>query len=186
MNQGTQGYINYSKNKSLKWSLIGVVSFMTVYLSGIMIMGSQKSYFTIVAVLLILPTAQMASQYFAYSAYKSVSASLVSSLSQKPYKAFFELLIIRAKSTYFLDAVLISDAYVLILCLPCKRYKQEHSVIRQAIQQMLKDKGIQATVLTYDKTSDLLDEINTLKAVPHELNSKHIESIERALLQNGM
>ncbi|PKM56441.1 MAG: hypothetical protein CVU98_11235 [Firmicutes bacterium HGW-Firmicutes-3] len=185
MNQGTQGYINYSKNKSLKWALIGVVSFMTVYLAGIMIIGSQKSYFTIVAVLLILPTAQRASQYLAYSPYKSISTDLVGALNIDTYKALFELLIIRAKSTYFLDAVLISDTYVLILCLPCKRYKQDHKVIRQSIQHMLKDKGIQTTVLSYDKMSDLVDTVKILKVVSEKTNN-NIEGIERALLQNGM
>jgi len=186
MNQGMQGYIHYSKHKSLKWALIGVVTFMTVYLAGIMIMGSQKSYFTIVAVLLILPTAQRASQYFAYSPYKSIPDDLVKTLSVNPYKILFELLIIRGKSTYFLDAVLISDLYVLILCLPCKRYKQDHHVIRQSIQHMLKDKGIQTTILSFDKTSDMLDTMATLEVVSDKTNNNHIESIERALLQNGM
>ncbi|VDN45929.1 conserved protein of unknown function [Petrocella atlantisensis] len=186
MNQGTQGYINQSKHISLKWALIGVLSFMMVYLAGILIMGSQKSYFTIVAVLLILPTAQRASQYFAYSPYKSVSTDLVDALSLQTYKALFELLIIRAKATYFLDAVLMSDTHVLILCLPNKKYKQDHNVIRQSIQHMLKDKGIQVTVLSYDKISDMMDVLKTLENESEITNSKYIESIERALLQNGM
>ena len=186
MTQGTQGYINQSKRISLKWALIGVLSFMTVYLVGILIMGSQKSYFTIVAVLLILPTAQRASQYFAYSPYKSVSTDLVDALSLKAYKTLFELLIIRAKATYFLDAVLISDTHVLILCCPNKKYKQDHNIIRQSIQHMLKDKGIKTTVLSYENTSSLMNDVKMFEVVSDPSNIKYIESIERALLQNGM
>ncbi|MDF1616354.1 hypothetical protein [Petrocella sp. FN5] len=186
MNQGRQGYINHSKHKSLKETLIGVVTFMTVYLAGIMIMGSQKSYFTIVAVLLILPTAQRASLYFAYSPYKSISDDLVKAFSVDAYKTLFELLIIRGKSTYFLDAVLIGDSYTLILCLPSIKYKQDYNLIRQSIQHMLKDKGIQTTVLSYDNTSELMNALDTLELASDKANSKQMVSIERALLQNGM
>jgi chromosome condensin MukBEF MukE localization factor len=50
---------------------------------------------------------------------------------------------------------------------------------------MLKDKGIQTTVLSYDKMSDLVDTVKILKVVSEKTNN-NIEGIERALLQNGM
>lgn len=58
---------------------------MAIYVIGYLLTGSNKNYGTILAVLIILPTAQFFARYMAYKKYASVDESLLS-----PFKGGFE------------------------------------------------------------------------------------------------
>lgn len=84
--KGTFGYIDYTKKKGLISSLLSLASVLTIFFTGVIIYGSNKSLFSIIAAVAAIPAAKLITGYIVRMPYKTGDKALYKALKEKSAK----------------------------------------------------------------------------------------------------
>lgn len=72
--KGSFGYFDKKKKINLTASVLSFLAVMIIYVTGILIYGNNKSIFTVIAAVSVLPAARILISYIIIAPYKSLSA----------------------------------------------------------------------------------------------------------------
>ncbi len=181
MDKGSKGYLANEKRKHLLYGFGFIVAFIVIYVSGILLTGTNKNYGTIMAVLVALPAAQMLSKYFSIKAYKPLD-NITSQIHDEG--GLFNLMIVFEKSVYYLDHVHVGPTNLLVLMVQGDRLKQERARVKLALKTIMKHKGIQVPVKVCTNIEEYLSLFSSNDCIV--LNDKVIEDIRQILLRNSL
>lgn len=199
VSKGMPGYINHIKKDSLIKAAVGTAMFLCVYITCLLVFGTNRNYGTIMAVLIILPTAQMYTRYFGYSRYNSVSDDLAELLGGLDnVSVIYESIVIRGKKNYFLDAVVVTNEWMLLLVTDGRKLqkntgrsdsdvdKTRLSKTRQEMQTLLNHKGIKVNTKAFADISALINylDVESLQSVPKD-KQVH-DSVIKAVMGSAM
>lgn len=185
--KGMQGYVNAQMKDSRKKAIIGVVIFMSIYFIGIITTGSNKNFSTVLAVLIILPTAQVLARYVAYAKYYSISETLVDACSQlENTTVLYEVIIVRENKSLFFEAVIIINKCVFLLVKKKDKSPNDLKGTQQIIQTLMNHKGITTTVFVHDDLAELVDQLEGLNAINNSIDDQVHENIALTVLRNAM
>lgn len=149
MIKGCRGYIDATKKKHLIFGLSGIVAMFAIYLIGLMIAGDNRSYGTLLAVLIALPSAQMLARFFSLSQYRSVALDIEEALKGIPeVSVVYELILVQGKKNYLVEAAIITNSRVLVLTT-----KEPYDAA--IIAKMLQHKGLPREVRIFREVSEL-------------------------------
>ncbi len=115
--RGDFGYIRHIKSYNIRIALGLLVGCLAIYLVGFLFFDDLAPFFTIVSVLMILPTAQFMSKYFSFLRYASVTKEQFEAIESMcdNFLVLGELPVIRGKKNYMLLMTVISSAGIHIL-----------------------------------------------------------------------
>lgn len=185
--KGSKGYIDFQKNDSFKKGLLGLITFVTIYLAGAIISGSSANYTIIVAVLVALPTAQALSRYFGYRKYKSIQNTVTKNFDvMQNVSVLYEMLIIRGRNNFFVDAVIVSNDIILLLVSSHKELKTDANVTRQEIQTLMNHKGIKVNTYSFDSAEALTKFAMEHNIKAYVMDEEKQELIVRAIMNSSM
>lgn len=182
--KGEQGYIDTEKKKGLIRSIVGFILVILIYTIGYKLYGTNKNYATVLAVLLILPTAQILAKLIVDLRYKSVEPYIDDFLKKTKYKYLVELIVIRKKKKFFIEAALISPESIYFLI------KEDMNiinidVIKQELEILFKKKKINIKVELYSDFTTYKSAISNIINIKNR-NQFDSKFIMKTLLNTSM
>lgn len=112
--KGTYGYIDYTKKNNLLFSILSLASVLIIFFTGVVIYGSNKSIFSIIAAVAAIPAAKIITGYIVRMPYKTGDANIyeklkVKAASNNDYNAIIGADLIISSSTKSME---ITFAYI--------------------------------------------------------------------------
>lgn len=185
--KGCIGYIDRIKKDSLLIGLLGFAIFLVIYFSGIALTKTNQNYGTILAVLIALPTAQMFTRYIGYRRYSSVPIELVNALEvYNNSSILYEMLLVRGKVTYYIDAIVVTNKQIVLLSLTGKALKQDEGKARQELQTLMNHKGIKVNTVLFETVDDLNRYMVDNDFEAESPDNQQQEAVVKAFLGSGM
>ncbi len=179
--RGEYGYTQYIKRHNYKWTFIMLVFCLAVFSVGKTLFYEIEPLFMVVSALLILPFAQYLAKAISFSRYKPLEEEqfiLLEKLSPQ-FLVLGELPIIRGKTTYFCEAIVITCVGVFILIPPKKNTKDT----KQIIESIIRPKGHHEPVKIYNDFDSLYKQLKTnVKSQAQKMDSEKMERIAEALI----
>jgi len=181
MDKGTQGYIRRQKKKGIVRSLIGISLVLLIYQLGIHVAGTNKNYATVVAVLFILPTAQILAKHMVYVKYKSIQLALKDILEKAGGTYLVELVMICGKKQFFLKVVRL-EVDKICCWVDTSHIRYTLKDIQEELEDLFLKKGQPIQVIISPNLESCIKEERAELA----LNNDHLEKIKNILLESSM
>lgn len=152
-----------------------------VFVIGKTLFHEIEPLFMVLSALLILPFAQHLAKAISFSRYKPMTKEAFQQLEtlSPHFLILGELPIIRGKTTYFCEALVITSVGIFVL-IPNKNNSKD---TRQIIESILRPKGHHEPVKVYTDYDHLYDQLKTtVKSKAQSLDPKKMERIAEALI----
>lgn len=178
--RGDFGYIRHIKSYNIRIALGLLVGCLAIYLVGFLFFDDLAPFFTIVSVLMILPTAQFMSKYFSFLRYASVTKEQFEAIESMcdNFLVLGELPVIRGKKNYMLLMTVISSAGIHILT-----DGKNDMDTKSAVESIIRPKGYQEPVFVYSDYVIYEMKLRTdVKSKSHGTDMTHAAKIAQQLI----
>jgi hypothetical protein len=192
--KGWPGYVAGVKKKNIRYSIIGVIVFVSFYIIGYVAADTNANYLTIVAMLAILPTAQFMTRAFAYGRFHSVDDSFANEVEKMSNRVtvLSEIILVRKKNTCFFENVLITQDNVLVVSnkkrpKAGKSKSARDSMGEKTLDSLFRQHGISVTVKAFDDELDLYAYFNSNVKPTLQIKDEEKQlAIAELILKNAM
>jgi len=176
MIKGQLGYMAATKKKNILYGHAGLIAMMLLYMTGLMFVGNNGSGWTLLAVLIALPSAQFLARYLSLRRFGRVSDELVQILSKlEPNTCLYELALVIGKKTYYIEAAVLEEK---ALCV----YTENKDLKAKDLKDFFLQKGLLVQVNIYSK-AEALAEALTYNQIQ---SSQLLEYLRKALVENSL
>lgn len=176
MDKGTVGYIDNVKRKNLSYAIIGLSAMVVLYFTGLVVVGSNGSSWTLFSVLIALPAAQFLTRYISLRGFSSLPQTEILELDHLKSEAIaYELAMVIGKKTYFVEIAVITDGQITL-------YSRDSDITSKIVMGLLRQKGILAQV-------QICKELDSLKTTVKPLQMMGIAetlAIKETLIGNAL
>ena len=136
MDKGSVGYIDSVKRKNLKYAIIGLSAMVVLYFTGLVVVGSNGSSWTLFSVLIALPAAQFLTRYISLRGFSSLPQTETLELDHlKPEAIAYELALVIGKKTYYVRIAVITENQITL-------YSTDSDITSKIVMDLLRQKGI--------------------------------------------
>lgn len=176
------GYIQKKKKKNFVIGLIFVISMLVIYFSALTLSGTNKTYFTVFAVLLAIPAAQSIVAWITAFPYQDVSKEQENKINHLPDHIcvfFSNLLSDGRKFAYFEYILIVKDK--IYFCNTQDLTEQKKQAYRKVANHIFEKKGFRLAVeCVFEKENEKL--LQTLQRSKGE-EPPSIDEIEKIIRQ---
>lgn len=176
MEKGSIGYMSHVKSKNLKLAVFGLGAMIVLYFTGLILVGSNGSTWTLLAVLLALPAAQFLSRYLSLRHYKSLTPSDYRSMDHLSAQGIaYELALVVEKKTYYLEALVITSQEIVLL-------STQSGITPKIVMDLLKLKGVICQVQVCKDFDTFYDKVQALQTSDQD----NIKTIRDVFINNAL
>lgn len=158
MRTNAKGRVGYLKKEQIRYGMLLFLGFLVIallYGMGYLLNGSNKNAFTILAVLLVLPTAKVAVLFFMVSSNGKVTIEEYQKLEAlAPLPVFYELMITVSQKNYVIPYLVISKDYQIVAY--TRKKHQDQMGFQKGLTNFLNLYEIQCQVVLMDDSIEFL------------------------------
>ncbi len=176
MDKGSVGYIDSVKRKNLSYAIIGLSAMVVLYFTGLIVVGSNGSSWTLFSVLIALPAAQFLTRYISLRGFSSLSQTEILELDHLRSDGIaYELALVIGKKTYYVKIAVITDHQITL-------YSTDSDITSKIVMDLLRQKGILSQV---EICKDMDSLISTLKPL-RMMGTTEAKAIKETLIGNAL
>jgi len=176
MDKGSVGYIDSVKRKNLKYAIIGLSAMVVLYFTGLVVVGSNGSSWTLFSVLIALPAAQFLTRYLSLRGFSSLPQTEILELDYlRPEAIAYELALVIGKKTYYVKIAVITNGQITL-------YSTDSDITSKIVMDLLRQKGILSQVQICKDMDSLRTTIKPLQM----MGTTEVTAIKDTLIGNAL
>lgn len=176
MDKGSVGYIDSVKRKNLSYAILGLSAMLVLYFTGLVIVGSNGSSWTLFSVLIALPAAQFLTRYLSLRGFSSLPETDVLELDHlTPEAIAYELALVIGKKTYYVKIAVITNNQITL-------YTRDSDITSKIVMDLLRQKGLLSQVQICKDMDSLISTIKPLQM----MDTTSTLTIKETLIGNAL
>jgi hypothetical protein len=161
--KGMAGYLKIKKRRQLLITVISFAVVFAIFFAGLLICKTRNNYATLVATVLVLPSAKFAVNFLVLFSHHSAGDKLVEEVTQKAdgLSICFDCVFSNAKKPIGTQAVIITDNTV---CALTDEENADTTLFENSLRDFLKNEKLNVTVTLYKDEKKFLSRVGALRA----------------------
>lgn len=159
--KGEFGYLSYKKKINFLITAISFIIVLAIFFAGLIVTGTRNNIATVVAIVLVLPSAKFAVGYFILLPHKSADTKLADKVSNEAgnLPVLYDLIFSNNKNPIGTLAVVVTDSTV---CALTNEEKADSKLFETSLVEFMSADNLKVTATLYKDENKFMSRISNL------------------------